>query len=110
MRILLCLLVSMAFSSCAHQKKCDESSPCQKEGSYKKAETETTFAYDGHCPMGLTKKLKVKGNPKYRVEYKGKNYLFSSPEARDSFLSKIDHHIKKADNHWESGDAVDRVR
>jgi hypothetical protein len=110
MKILLALLMVVTFSACAHKKMCSDSSSCQKQESCKKTVVKPEVCYNGYCPMGLTKKLKVKGDHRYNLEYKGKHYIFSSPEARDSFMSKIDHHIKKADTHWEMIEGSDRLR
>lgn len=57
-------------------------------------------AYEGHCAMGLCKKVRTPGNARYSVMYKGNKYLFSSEKARDEFLSDIDANIKKADAEW----------
>ena len=51
--------------------------------------------------MGMCEKKKVLGNDQYKVDYKGKCYFFSSAEARDRFLSKIEQNIQKADAQWE---------
>lgn len=111
MKALIILVLLVTISACSHKKMCHENSSCHKQDSCKKPEVKSAVTYDGHCPMGLTKKQKVKGDHQYKIEYKGKQYIFSSAEARDSFMSKIDEHIKKADAHWEeSMDAVDRVR
>lgn len=104
MKILLVLLLLVTFGSCAHKKNCSDNSSCQK------AEVKPAVCYDGYCPMGLSKKLKVKGDHRYYLEYKGKHYIFSSAEARDTFMSKIDHHIKKADTYWEMMEGSDRLR
>lgn len=111
MKTLIVLVLLVTIGACSHRNNCHESSSCHKTGSCTKQDAKSVVTYDGHCPMGLTKKQKVKGDHQYKVEYKGKLYIFSSADARDTFMSKIDEHIKKADAHWEeSMDAADRVR
>lgn len=110
MKILLVLIVLVTLGACSHKKMCSDSSSCHKEDSCKKSEVKPVVCYDGYCPMGLTKKLKVKGDPRYNLEYKGKHYIFSSAEARDTFMSKIDHHLQKAHTHWEMLEGTDRLR
>ncbi len=109
MRFLLSLCLLLNFAACSHKKMCADKSSCAKTESCSKT-VKPALAYDGHCPMGLTNKAKVKGDHQYKLEYKGKHYVFSSTEARDSFMSKIDDHIKKADAQWESLEAVDRIK
>lgn len=55
------------------------------------------FEFDGFCGMGLCrKKGRVPCNPEITHEYKGKNYCFSSEEARATFVRDIDNNIQKA--------------
>jgi YHS domain-containing protein len=58
-------------------------------------------AYEGNCAMGMCLKKKVKGDERYSVDYKGKHYVFSSPQARDKFLANIDRNINLANRQWE---------
>ena len=110
MKIILILFLLISLTACAHKKNCQDKSSCGNQESYSKSEVKPTVSYGGHCPMGLTQKMKIQGNHQYRIDYKGKHYIFSSPEARDVFMSKIDHHIKKADAHWETIESADRIR
>jgi YHS domain-containing protein len=94
MKVLLCLIVLLAIGGCAsHEKPVDVSTAGTSE-------SKTEVAFDGHCGMSLCQKKIVKGDPKYAIQYKGKTYHFSSAEARDQFMSKIDTHIEMANNHW----------
>ena len=110
MKVILCLFLFISLSACAHKKNCHDMSSCGKQESCSKPEVKPTVSYGGHCPMGLAKKMKIQGNHEYRIDYKGKHYIFSSPEARDVFMSKIDHHINKADAHWETIESADRIK
>lgn len=103
MKLLMCLVLMLGFSGCAHKKQYD------KSDSSKKTVVNEDVAFDGHCPMGLCLKKIVKGDKQHRVEYKGKVYYFSSAEAKDKFLSKVDDNIKKANAHWDN-QAMNRVR
>lgn len=59
------------------------------------------FEFDGHCGMGLCrKKDRVPCDPTITVEYKTKNYCFSTEEARDTFLRDIDKNIRMANENW----------
>jgi hypothetical protein len=87
MKVFHILLLLLAMGACSHKKMCHEGSSCHKQESYKKPEQKALVSYDGHCPMGLTKKQKVKAHHQYKVEYKGKHYVYSLPEARDTFMS-----------------------
>ena len=109
MKIILSLFLLVTLGACAHKKKCSDKASCAKEESCNKSEAKEAVAYGGLCANGLCKKLEVKGDEKFKVDYKGKCYLFSSAEARDNFLAKIEENIKKADAHWEKVSA-DRVR
>ena len=104
MKTLLCLVMLFGFGACAHKKSCSDKSSCTK-----KTEVKEDVAFAGHCPMGLCLKKVVKGEKEHRVEYKGKVYYFSSAEAKDKFLTKIDDNIKKANAQWDSP-AMNRVR
>lgn len=110
MKVILGLFLFISLTACAHKKNCYDKSSCGKQESCSKPEVKPTASYAGHCPMGLTQKKKIQGNHQYSVDYKGKHYIFSSPEARDVFMSKIDVHIKKADAHWETIESADRIR
>lgn len=97
MKLIVCTLLLLTLGACAsYQDKANETAQAAPAAEVKQAEA----AYNGHCPMGLCLKKMVKGDEKYDVEYKGKRYIFSSPEARDKFLSNIDKNIKAADQHW----------
>lgn len=102
MKILLSLFLLVTLSACAHKKKCcanKESCNKPKTTEVQKVE-EVRAAFDGYCPMGLCLKKKVKGDSQYKVDYKGQVYFFSSAEARDKFVSKMDANIKKANQEW----------
>jgi YHS domain-containing protein len=97
MKLIVSTLLLLTLGACAsyHQKPNEAAQAAPVA-----AEVKNPAAYNGHCPMGLCLKKMVKGDEKYDVEYKGKRYIFSSPEARDKFVSNIDANIKKANNHW----------
>lgn len=59
-------------------------------------------AYGGNCAMGMCKKKVVPGKLKYKVDYRGNRYVFSSEEARDTFLSDLDKNIATANAEWAS--------
>jgi YHS domain-containing protein len=92
------------FSSCASNRK-PEDAVTAKEAAKEEAVAQKA-EYDGNCPMGLCLRKKVKGNEKYNLDYKGKHYVFSSQEAKDKFITKLDENIKKADLEWESRASV----
>ncbi|MBA2405413.1 MAG: YHS domain-containing protein [Bdellovibrionales bacterium] len=104
MKILMGLLMLVSIGACSHKKNCGDKSSCHKS-EVKQQEA----AYGGNCAMGLCHKKVVKGDSKHNVEYKGKVYHFSSAEAKDNFLAKIDENIKEADKQWAQLGA-DRVR
>ena len=99
MRIIFALFALIILSACSHRQSSDAKTSCTKDCS--KVEVKQAVAYDGHCAMGMCEKKKVVGTAQYKVDYKGKCYFFSSAEARDSFLAKIEQNIQKADAHWE---------
>jgi YHS domain-containing protein len=94
----------LGLGACAHKNNCSDKSAYSK-----KTEVKENVAFDGHCPMGLCLKQVVKGEKQHRVEYKGKIYYFSSAEAKDKFLAKIDDNIEKANTHWDT-QPMNRVR
>jgi YHS domain-containing protein len=105
MKVLVCLLMFISFGACSHKKHCGDKASCQKTEAVKVQQA----AFDGNCAMGLCHKKLVKGDSKYQLEYKGQLYYFSSAEAKDKFLTKIDENIKDANRSWETLGA-DRVR
>lgn len=109
--LVVSLVLLVTLSACAHKKKnCADKESCNKPKTAEVQNIEAVkAAFDGHCPMGLCLKKKVKGDNQYKVDYKGQVYLFSSAEARDKFLSKIDSNIKKANQEWAKFSA-DKLR
>ena len=103
MKILVLTALVLTLGACASQR--EESKPAEQA-----AAVVTPAAYEGHCPMGLCLKKSVKGDERYSVDYKGQHYIFSSPEARDNFISRIDNNIKKANKEWAANTSADRVR
>jgi YHS domain-containing protein len=101
MRILFALFVLITLSACSHRQSCNGKTSCTKDESCSKVEAKQAVAYDGHCAMGMCEKKKVLGSGQYKVDYKGKCYFFSSAEARDRFISKIEQNIQKSDAQWE---------
>lgn len=95
--VLLCLLL-LTIGACA-SKQAPEAAPATT-AQVEQAAVKSEAAYGGHCGMGLCLKKNVKGDEKFSVDYKGKHYIFSTAEARDNFVSKIDANIKKADAEW----------
>jgi len=103
MKILVSLFLLISLGACAHKKHCEDKASCQK------TEVKEKVAFDGNCPMGLCHKKLVKGDSKHKVEYKGQSYYFSTAEAKDTFMAKIDENIKTANKQWETLGA-DRVK
>ena len=65
--------------------------------------TKEKVVYDGMCAMGVSKgQCDVRGKKQYQVTYKKKTYFFYDAKARDSFISKIDRNIAKADSSWQA--------
>lgn len=104
MKILVSLFLLLSFGACAHKKHCADKTSCQKTEAVKEK-----VAFDGHCAMGLCNKKLVKGDSQYKLEYKGVVYYFSSAQARDTFVAKVDENIKAANGHWETS-AADRAK
>ena len=98
MRIALIALL-LVVGACSHGKKGCEN--CAKE---KKEVVAAPVEFEGHCAMGLChkKSAKVKCDPNITAAYKGKNYCFSTTEARDAFMKDIDSNVKKAHQTWNS--------
>lgn len=88
----LCLLSLFAISCASHHP----GSAAEKEAKLAALEP----AYGGNCAMGMCKKKTVPGKLKYKVDYRGNRYLFSSEEARDTFLADLDRNIDRANTEW----------
>lgn len=102
MKIFVLCLCLLTLGACANQRGVDT----------KKAQTaavESEAEYGGKCAMSMCKKSDKAGDERYSVDYRGKHYIFSSPEARDNFVSEIDSNIKKADEQW-AGTFSNRVK
>ena len=103
MKIFLSLVILLSIGGCANRE--DKTvQPTTANATAEKSEV----AFGGHCAMGLCLKKKVKGDPKYSVDYKGKTYLFSSEEAKQNFLKDVDGNIAKANKQFTALGA-DRV-
>lgn len=94
MKLVLSLFMIFSFAACTSHHPGSEADKEAKVAAIKPA-------YEGHCAMGLCRKVRVPGQAKYSVMYKGNKYLFSSEEARDTFLSDIDKNIERANKEWE---------
>jgi YHS domain-containing protein len=94
MKLILCLLMIFSFGACTSHHPGSEAEKEAKAAAVKPA-------YEGHCAMGVCRKVRVPGQAKYSVMYRGNKYLFSTEDARDDFLSDIDKNIKKANREWE---------
>ncbi|MFP5492413.1 MAG: hypothetical protein ACLGG0_12990 [Bacteriovoracia bacterium] len=109
----LLVIMLIALAGCAHHHKGhghhhaekkdhhgkDHKCNCDKKAEIKSAPVE----FDGHCAMGLCRKgQKVKCDPEITAAFKGKNYCFSSLEARDTFMKNVDANAKKAHAVWGS--------
>jgi hypothetical protein len=93
--ILISLFSVFMLGSCAHKKKC-----CGGEA--KPASSVQAFEFENTCPMGLCRKgQRVKCNPEITLAHKGKNYCFSSLEARSEFMKDVNGNIKKAAERWK---------
>lgn len=95
MKLVLGFLLIFTFAACTSHHPGSEAEKEAKIAAIKPA-------YEGHCAMGLCRKKRVPGEANYSVMYKGNKYLFSSEEARDTFLSDIDKNIKNANREWEA--------
>ncbi len=91
------LIVLLVLGACAHHGKKGHDCSCDK----KKEVVAAPVEFEGNCPMGLCrKKGKVKCDPNITAAYKGKNYCFSTIEARDTFMKDIDKNVKEAQERW----------
>ena len=83
---------------------CSSASKRQEEQNIAQAKKDAkAFEFDGYCGMGLCrKKNRVPCNPEITHEYKGKNYCFSSSEARATFIRDIDNNIRMANEQWSA--------
>lgn len=82
----------------AHHGK-DHKCNCDK----KAAVAPLAVEFDGNCAMGLCRKgAKVKCDPTITAAYQGKNYCFSSEEARDTFMKDIEGNVKKSNDAWNA--------
>lgn len=97
-RFIALSVLALALAACSSAEKRAETQAitnAQNEGKM--------FEFDGNCGMGLCrKKARVPCNVDITLEYKGKNYCFSSTEARDTFVQNIDNNIKMANERWSS--------
>ena len=107
MKFVVFSLLLLTFGACASKQA--EVSPAATTAQVEQAAVKSEAAYGGNCGMGLCLKKKVKGDEKFSVDYKGKHYIFSSAEARDNFVSKIDANIKKADAEWARNSGADKM-
>ena len=94
MKLVLGLLMIFSFAACTSHHPGSEAEKEAKVAAIKPA-------YEGHCAMGVCRKVRVPGQAKYSVMYKGNKYLFSSEKAMDDFLSDIDANIERANKEWE---------
>jgi hypothetical protein len=98
-KIMKALLVIMliVLAGCAHHHNKDHKCACDKKAEIQSAPVE----FDGFCAMGLCRKgQKVKCDPEITAAFKGKNYCFSTLEARDTFMKNVDANTKKAHAVW----------
>jgi YHS domain-containing protein len=66
-----------------------------------KSENKTVVEFNGKCAMAVADGfLDRLGHSEYKVEQDGKTYYFSSPEARDQFMSDFDKNKKAAQHNW----------
>ncbi len=106
MKILLLLGIAFLVSACANKKhhdhqaeKLDHDCHCSKTAETVKP---AAFEFDGACPMGLCRKgQRVKCDPEITLAHAGKNYCFSSLEARETFMKDLNGNLVKANNLWK---------
>jgi hypothetical protein len=107
MKILLLIAFALMFSACAHKKhhahhdhqaeKKDHDCHCSKA----EAPKPVAMEFDGACPMGLCRRnQKVTCDPEITLAHKGKNYCFSTLEARETFMKDIEGNLKTANKRW----------
>lgn len=93
----LILLLSLPMACTSASKRAEEQNLATAKKHAK------AFEYDNYCAGGLCRKRgRVPCNPEITLEYKGKNYCFSSDESRDHFIRDIDNNIKMADEQWSA--------
>lgn len=104
MRIFLMLAMMLVLGACSHGGKGGHHGKDHKCNCDKKAEVKpVAVEFDGHCAMGLCRKgAKVKCDPTITAAYQGKNYCFSSEEARDTFMKDVDKNVKNANDAWNT--------
>ena len=103
MRIFLMLAMMLILGACSHGGKGGHHGKDHKCNCDKKAEVKpVAVEFDGNCAMGLCRKgAKVKCDPTITAAYQGKNYCFSTEEARDTFMKDIDGNLKKSNTAWD---------
>lgn len=104
MRFFLLLTMMLVLGACSHGGKKDHHGKDHKCNCEKKAEVKpVAVEFDGNCAMGLCRKgAKVKCDPTITAAYQGKNYCFSSEEARETFMKDIDGNVKKSNGAWNA--------
>ncbi len=106
MKALLLIALTIVLSGCAHKKhhdhhaeKKDHDCNCSKAAEAPKA---VVMEFDGACPMGLCRRnKKVACDPEITLAHQGKNYCFSSLEARETFMKDINGNLKTANKRWK---------
>jgi hypothetical protein len=104
MRTFLMLAMMLVLGACSHGVKGGHHGKDHKCNCEKKAEVKpVAVEFDGNCAMGLCRKgAKVKCDPTITAAYQGKNYCFSSEEAREAFMKDIDGNLKKSNTAWDA--------
>lgn len=97
-RLLALSLIFSSVTACTSASKRAEAQNLAKAEKNAKA-----FEFDGYCAGGLCrKKGRVPCDPNITLEYKNKNYCFSSTESRDHFIRDIDNNIRMADEQFSA--------
>ena len=95
---LLIAMLLTGLTACSSASKRDEEQALAQAKKNTKA-----FEYDGYCAGGLCmKKGKVPCDPEITLNYKDKNYCFSSVKSRDNFIRDIDNNIKMANEQYSA--------
>jgi YHS domain-containing protein len=104
MKTFLMLLMTVILGACSHGGKGGHHGKDHKCNCDKKAEVKpVAVEFDSNCAMGLCRKgAKVKCDPTITAAYQGKNYCFSSEEARETFMKDIDGNLKKSNRAWDA--------
>jgi len=97
-QVLMVMVLALGPTACATSNRRVEEQQLAEVKQQTKA-----YEFDGNCGMGLCrKKGRVPCDPRITLEYKNKNYCFSSTEARDTFIRDIDNNIEMAQEQWSS--------